>query len=175
MGFLLFAYRKLSLKRQINDLTYQSMCLQQQKEDITRQIGDAQQNISNQKSIFSMSGAMAMAKVSQDIFGSYANAQNDPRLSDPQKAGEVQKEMYVKQMQYQMAQQAAAMTNNAMNTIFEGQSKVQLAQLAAVDKQIDMKIANNDSQLALLKAEEQSVEKGEAEEAKQAAPKFGLS
>lgn len=168
MGFLLFAYRKLSLKRQINDLTYQSMCLQQQKEDITRQIGDAQQNISNQKNMLSVFSSYQVSQFSQNAFAPFAKAYSDGKEVD-------QKEYMKVQMQVMQAQQAAAMTNNMTNSIFEGQSKVQLAQLSAVDKEIDMKIANNDSQLALLKAEEQSVEKGEAEEAKQAAPKFGLS
>lgn len=163
MGFLLFAYRKLSLKRQINDLTYQSMCFQQQKEDITRQIGEAQQNISNQKNMLSVFSSMGMAGLSQKIFGSDPNVQITDQV-------QYQKMM----MDYNRQAQIASMTNNAMNSVFENQSRVQLAQLSAVDKEIDMKIANNDSQLAQMKAEEQSVEKAEGEEAKQAAPKFGL-
>ena len=43
MGFLLFAARKLQLKRQINQLSYRNMQLNQEQETVSQKIKNLQQ------------------------------------------------------------------------------------------------------------------------------------
>ena len=49
MGFLLFAARKLQLKRQMNDLQFRNMQLSQEQQTVSKQIANAQQAINAAK------------------------------------------------------------------------------------------------------------------------------
>lgn len=63
MGFLIFAYRKLFLKRRINDLQYREMVLQQKKMLATEQIGNYQSIMSYQDNMMQSAFSSQMAQL----------------------------------------------------------------------------------------------------------------
>lgn len=166
MGFLIFAYRKLFLKRKINDLNYQSMVLSQKKQQITDQIGTIQQAISAAKSAVSLFSNMAMQQTQKDVMSKYIDPKTG-QLTDQSKQTEMATELQTKQWGVMAA-------NNLCNSIFEGADQAQLAYLNAMDSQISLQIANIDSQTKQLAPELENVEKAEDQAAKSEAPKFGL-
>lgn len=161
MGFLLFAARKLQLKRQINQLSYRNMQLNQEQETVSQKIKNlqqAQQAAQNQVNIFAtrinaanqfagatanLTGLMAGQQVAGSIFGSQISP--------------------------------ATMAAQAMNDIFTAANASQLAELNAKDSQISLEIDNNESQLELLQNEYQSVKKAESNEAQNCISTFGLA
>lgn len=162
MSFLIFAYRKLMLKRQINDLNFRQMVLSQKQQTITSQIGTMQQLTSAAKSMTNIFSQSAMSAMQMQMYGQYQNGE-----VPTEDAAKIQKEMYAKQM---FAMQATQITNS----IFDSTGQTMMAPLNAAGTQIDLEMASIESQLKAKSAELESVEKGETEAAKQSAPKFGL-
>lgn len=149
MGFLIFAYRKLFLKRRINDLQYREMVLQQKKMNATEQIG-------NYQSIMSYQNDRMTASYQSQIFGMMQANKSNPNTDNSVFAPILQ--------QYQLDK-----------SIAQYGEQMQMQRLKNIDTQIEQEMASIESQLKLMTAELESVEKGEDQEAKQAAPKFGLS
>lgn len=154
MGFLIFAYRKLFLKRRINDLQYREMVLQQKKMNATEQIGNYQSAVSYQNNIF-QAGFQGQV---YNLMKQYPQNPQDPGNS-------------VFMQEYSNLMGAYQQRKAAM----EYQEQMQMQQIKNADTQIEQQMASIESQLKLMTAELESVEKGEDQEAKQAAPKFGLS
>lgn len=167
MGFLIFAYRKLSLKRQINDLEYRSVVLSQKKQSITEQIGMTQQMISSAKDAINVFTNNSMFALNQN----YTNKYVDDKGNLKPGVGETEKSIMAS---FQASQYAAQMANNACNSVFEQASQSQLSMLKSVDTQITQEVANSESQLKLMREDLSSVEKAESESAKSDTPKFGL-
>ena len=161
MGFLLFAARKLQLKRQINQLSYRNMQLNQEQETVSQKIKNlqqAQQAAQNQVNIF----ATKMNSVNQIAggFQQLAGLANGQAVS----------------MNYMGTQMTpATMAANVMNSIFTAANQAQLAELNAKDSEISLELENNDSQLELLQNEYQSVKKAESNEAQNCVSNFGLA
>lgn len=162
MSFLIFAYRKLVLKRQIGDGQFRQMVLSQQKQTMAEQIGQLQQSISAAKNIFSVLANGTMATISQQVNAKYANGVT----SDDQQRSIMQE---IGSQQYSVMQRL-----NQSNSVFEAASTAQMSQIKSKESQIDSEMANLESRLKLLSGELESVEKGETEAAKSEAPKFGL-
>ena len=167
MGFLLFAYRKLSLTRQIDQLDYRGIVLSQKKQSILQQIGLTQEAMSNAKNMLSVFSNGAMCALQQNFTSQYLD--QNGQLKAEYKDQELAIQNKFKQEQY-----AAMMTNSTVNSIFDAADKAQLSQLQALDTQIDQEIANNESQEKTLRSELESVKKGEDESAKNETPHFGL-
>lgn len=166
MSFLIFAYRKLSLKRKISDGNYRLLLLNDKLDQKTRQIGEVQQAISSAKNITNIFCQQSLLTVQNDIMQKYTDGNGNMKEGVNQVS--VMQEMNKAQMQTMFG-------SNIVNSIFETASKAQLAQLNAEDKQIEGEKSNLESQLSLWAAELKKVEEGEDQAAKQAAPKFGLS
>jgi len=155
MGFLLFAARKLQLKRQINQLSYRNIELSQEQQTVSQKLKDLQ--LAQQK-----------AQNTINIFATAANsAQQMSALTSGQNI----------QMSMLAANQTTPATYaaNVMNSIFTAANATELARLNAKDSEISLELENNESQLELLQNEYQSVKKAEANEAQNSAPTFGLA
>ena len=160
MGFLLFAARKLQLKRQINQLSYRNIELSQEQQTVSQKIKDlqlAQQKAQNTINIFATAAnsAQQMAAGTQALAGGQ-NAQLSSMLAANQTS-------------------PATYATNVMNSIFTAANATELARLNAKDSEISLELENNESQLELLQNEYQSVKKAESNEAQNSAPTFGLA
>lgn len=160
MGFLLFAARKLQLKRQINQLSYRNIELSQEQQTVSQKIKDlqlAQQKAQNTINIFATAAnsAQQMAAGAQALAGGQ-NAQLSSMLAANQTS-------------------PATYATNVMNSIFTAANATELARLNAKDSEISLELENNESQLELLQNEYQSVKKAESNEAQNSAPTFGLA
>lgn len=169
MGFLIFAYRKLFLKRKINDLNYQAMVLSQRKQTITSQIGLVQEAISSAKNAVSLFTQAALGVAQKEVYKDFYKDPNDPNkgIVEGKDASGLYTAMNAKT-------QAITYGAQAINSLFDMQDKAQLAYLNQLDSQISLQIANIDSQTKQLMPELESVEKAEDQAAKSEAPKFGL-
>lgn len=203
MGVLIFAYRKLSLKRKINQDEFRQMQLSMDKQQVTSQISlmqqsmadkqdMAQQMMGNISNIFysgaQMQTGMARAGVQyaeQNLAKAMENAKKnggdpnkDQGVIDAQKAlGAAQGSMTDTQMGSMQAmnifQTRMLAANQEMNSIFAAKDKGALQGLKSKENRIDTEMKGLESLLAEERAEYQSVEKQEGEEAKESAPKFG--
>lgn len=206
MGFLIFAYRKLTLKRKINQDEFRQMTLSMEKQQVSSQISVMQQALADKQDMAQqmMSGLSQMlyAGVQGSIWQSQQNvgaaqAGLDKAIKDAQ-GGDSKKDVSgdanvkAAQEQIKLAQQNAASTqmsamfemnqkqtgllamNQQINSVFAAQDKGAMQALKSKETRIDTEMKSLESLLADERAEYQSVEKAESEEAKNAAPKFGL-
>lgn len=171
MGFLIFAYRKLFLKRKINDLNYQSMILSQKKQQITDQIGAVQQAITTAKSALSLFTQAGIQSAQKEVYNKYYDIDEKTGKYTPK--GDVDQSSFMNELN--LKTQAKAYAGQFANSLFEASDQAQLSYLNQLDSQISMQIANIDSQTKQLMPELESVEKAEDQAAKSEAPKFGLS
>ena len=162
MGFLIFAFRKLSLKRQINDKNFRLMMLSNDLQKITSNISTVQQAMSTAQNTMNAFTNNSIMKMQQE----YLNPDGTTKSGIDRTS--LYNEMNVKQ-------QTILFQSNTFNSIFDAANKAQLTQLNAMDTQISQQMASLESQLKPLNNELQNVEKAEDEAAKQIAPKFGLS
>lgn len=197
MGFLIFAFRKASLKMSINRHEAQLMQVSRQLQATQEQASIMQQTQDNVKSAW-MSMAYASQNQNGNIFQSTlktaqdncTNAQNQYNqvnsnsTSTPEQKAEAKKALDDAQKQAEQAKATAflSMQSNmfggmnqqmAMNSIFNANDKAQYARLEQEDRTLTQRKAHIESQLSLENAELQSVEKGEEDAAKKSAPKFG--
>ena len=163
MGFLLFAARKLQLKRQINQLSYRNMQLNQEQETVSQKLKNlqqAQQAAQNQVNVW----ATKMNAIQQ---GSTASQNLASIFSGQMTTGTTNF--------FNSAMSPATLAANCMNDIFTAANASQLAELNAKDSEISLEIENNESQLQLLQNEYQSVKKAESNEAQNCVSTFGLA
>lgn len=195
MSFLLMAYRKLSLKRQINDLTYRQTELGNKLMQIKNQMsvyqqaktsteGNMQYMLQNAQNLSNNIFQMGLASSSQDV--------NDKSkaLQDAQKTGNeaaikaanealeqarATSESRTKEMwaANQIAQASIVAASRANSIFSASQDQGNSACLKNLGDQCELEMANNNSTLTYLNAEYANVEKQESEDAKNAAPKFG--
>lgn len=212
MGFLIFAFRKLSLVRKINQDQYRQMTLSLQQQQITDQINAleqsqankqdiAQQLVSNVNSVFNktfqckLDGLSANVDQATKNYGTAYQKAVDKYGKDPNAASEIASDNDVvtaktnmdkandtyrsQQMglmtEYNAFQTAQGEMSKNMNSIFAAQDKAKLDQLKRIDTRLTVEMKSLESQLTLEKQDLENVEKAETEEAKSAAPKFGLS
>ena len=163
MSFLIFAYRKLDLTRRINEKNYRLMLISNEHQRMVTQIGNMQQCMSATQNTISMLSGNSIMNATQQFQATCMGAGTATDANTQMQAA----------VKFQAAQQAATYKANLMNSVFDVQSKTQLAQLNAIDTQLTMEMKSLESQLKPLSEELTNVEKAEGEAAKQAAPKFG--
>lgn len=200
MGVLIFAYRKLSLKRQINQDNFRLMMLGIDKTQVTRQIGDLQQAIAQKQdmaqqfmggisNIFYSGAQLQMGIVNQNAQGAenalreaLKKANNDEKNPDVIAAKnnyEAAKQASVTAQGNSMAMFNAFQTqmmgmNQQINSVFAAKEKGALQGLKTKENRIDTEMASLQSVLAQESADLKATEEAEKEEAKNSAPKFGL-
>jgi len=169
MGFLIFAYRKLSLKRKINDLNFKVMMLQDKEQSMLTKIGNTQQSMSNMQSIMTATGSAQMAQMTNSILAKYYDKDDkgNMKLKADTDANLLNQEMY--KANYEHAAQ-----ESLFKGMFDAKNKSELTVLNQQSTQISQQKASIESQLKQLSGELEGVEKAEDQAAKQDAPKFGL-
>lgn len=200
MGFLIFAFRKLTLKKRINQMQFRQTLLSTAQQKIQNQISIMQQAKTSSENALQMvmqgSGNMAQNLFKSEMSSStnlyyekskaYANILkangNDEthvevmkakaELDSAKNAGEAKYQTAFATYQTTMAGLAA--TNNVINSIFSASEQSELNYLHQRDTALTQEMTSNESQLKLLSAEYTEVEKGEDQEAKNTAPKFGM-
>jgi len=169
MSFLIFAYRKLSLKRKINDLNFKVMMLQDKEQAALTKISDTQQSMSTMQSIMTATGSAQMSQMTNSIMSKYYEKGENGAMTP--KAGidanVVNQEMY--KANYEHAAQ-----ESLFKGMFDAKNKAELTVLNQQSTQIGQQKSAIESQLKQLNSELEGVEKGEDQAAKQDAPKFGL-
>ena len=164
MGFLLFAARKLQLKRQINQLQFRQMQLSQEQQQISEQISQQQQKqqqVQNSLNyINTISNSLAGIQQATQMQNMYTNGSIPAAAITSLFTNNVN---------------PTTLATNVMNSVFTAQNNVQLTQLQGKDSQISLELENTESQLKLLQAEYESVKKAESSEAQNCAPTFGLA
>ena len=167
MGFLLFAARKLQLKRQINQLSYRQMQLSQEQQQISEQIAQQQQRQQQVQNsinyINTLSNSLANISTQNNIYNAYKQGGNEL-----QQAGALM-------LAGNNAFNPTTLATNVMNSVFTAQNNMQLVQLQNKDNLISTELESIDSQLKLAQAEYENVKKAESSEAQNCAPTFGLA
>jgi len=168
MGFLLFAARKLQLKRQINQLQYKQMQLSQEQQQISEQISQQQQRQQQVQNSLNYINTLS---------NSLANINNNTQALNAYQIGgqEALLQNRLSIFNNSNAVNPATLTTNVMSSVFTAQNNLQLTQLQGKDSQISLELENTESQLKLLQAEYESVKKAESSEAQNCAPTFGLA
>lgn len=202
MGVLIFAYRKLSLKRQINQDNFRLMMLGIDKTQVTRQIGDLQQAIAQKQdmaqqfmggisNIFYSGAQLQMGIVNQNAQGAEnalrealknatgTDKEKDPNVIKAKEAYEAAKQASVTAQGNSMAMFNAFQTqmmgmNQQINSVFAAKEKGALQGLKTKENRIDTEMASLQSVVAQESADLKAVDDAEKEEAKNSAPKFGL-
>ncbi len=201
MGFLLFAFRKLSLKRTISQKEFRQVTIANRITDLQEQqsiMAQAKTSAQNALSMFfRANGMMADNLYQSNVMGlssSYNNAQaeyqkvlndnNNDRNQDAVTAAEdkmksIQLEAQEKYQSlftdYQKSQNGLAMSQQVMNSIFTSSDKLEQENLHLQETQLEQENTSLETQLKLLREQLAGVEKGEDQAAKDVAPKFGLA
>lgn len=200
MGFLIFAFRKLSLKQEINRKQFRltTLCMEQQR--VQNEMGVLQQakgmmqdawgmissSISQtSNSLFQVQGSAGQLAKSQalDEYNSVVNKNGGKETPEVKLAYQKYLAACDQATKQQMAavgvmtgvQGANLAVNHAVNSIFDAASDYEMKMLQMKDQRISGEKTSLESQLKTMEAELQSVEKAEDQAAKDSAPKFGLS
>jgi hypothetical protein len=207
MGFLIFAYRKLTLKRSLNKHEFEQIQFSMQKQQISDQISVMQQSNADKQDMSQQMMAnisnMGYAKIQSSVWMSQqgvaaAQGNFDQAVKTAKEGGagvDISKDKSVLDAkdQLDLAQKAAAgnqmntmmafqqfqsgmmAMNQQINSVFAAKEKGEMAALKSKENRLDLQMKSLESLIASERAEFQSVEKAESEEAKESAPKFGLS
>lgn len=200
MGFLIFAFRKLSLKRQITQKQSRQMTLNMKLQQIQNQIGVMQQSKASSQGALQMmlqnSGSMNESIYQSQMAGYYQGSAvlNQKYQEAMSKSGGVETAQTQKiknamneynaeataQSQkalfdFQSKQRALVATGQAFNSIFQSSDQADMNYLQQVNLQLEQEAATNDSQLKLLTAELQEVSSAEEKAAKDSVAKFGYN
>ncbi|MBP7211553.1 hypothetical protein KBA27_01830 [bacterium] len=163
MGFLIFALRKLQLKRKQSQLEYRSVVLGQRVENIQEQEAMLQRALSGAKNC-----AMMAIESTPSIFNNLSGV----NFGDQEAAANQTK--YIQAMEVMQNEQSLkAVSTNFTNSLFENVSSSRLGVLKSQEDAIQHELDSNNSQMKYISAELQEVSKQEDQAAKDDAPKFG--
>ena len=187
MGFLLFAARKLQLKREINNKNYELTVLTSQLNDAQKRVAQFQEQMENMKNMTSIFAQGLQASANRAAYERYIEQNPNSNLSTQLRNylngdGQISVDQ-ADQQAFSMLQQTATQSGNATasvftamtDSIFGAANKVQLAQLKAQENSIELRKGSLESELELLKEEYNSVKSKEGEAIKDAVPQFGLA
>lgn len=204
MGFLIFAYRKLTLRRRIDQHQFRLMELSnqisriQEESSIMQQAVAARQDMAKQsmsmtadnfysQKRFEMLGLSTMLSGSRaGLAQAYQNApdkahaDDDPNVkaarADYERLQGISQAFQNGNMfQFENFQNDMMMANQQINSIFHAQDEGALRGLKTRETRLNQEKESLESLLKKDEAEYASVEKAEDNEAKRCAPKFGLS
>lgn len=166
MGFLIFAFRKLTLRRQISNIQFKLMNMGIDKQRLMEQSNQMQSSID-------MFGSLMQQAYGTPIMNYQMQMQS--AIANQMSAGGGQTNPSDMIQQYMRPYQELTQAYMQQKSIFDIQQKAAMQQIHSKETQMDQEMDRLNSQLKLMQEEMQNVEKGEDQEAKQAAPKFGLS
>ena len=167
MGLLLFAARKIQLKREINNKNYELTQINDQIKDALKRTNAKQEELNrlkNNVSVFNQNmqqtmynaGNLALQQAMQN--GASAEQLNNMSIFNNNMTG--------------MAVQIFSNLNEAAAT---NAQKLELAKLQNLDQELEMRKTNIETELEVLKNEYSSYDNAVKESAKSSAPQFGLA
>lgn len=200
MGFLLFAYQKLSYKRRLNENNYRQSLLSRHQLTVQSKISSIEQNKAQMQSLWTMAtstiqesanstftaqmqgNSLETAQLSknyQEALKNNGNNKDAKEVIDAQTAMndhriDIEKVAKANYMEQMALNQGLALSNSLFQSVFEAADKAQLTALHSEDQRIEIEMANLKSEALLLKANYDANEKAEGDAAKDAAPSFGL-
>ena len=188
MGFLLFAARKLQLKREINSKQYELTVLTSQYNDAQKRVKDFQEQMNNMKNMTSVFAQGLQSAATNQAYANYVDSLANQAKRSEAEQGLVDRfgKSQLTTSDYQLLNQAtlsgtqggaaiASAFTNVTNSIFEAANKVELAKLTAQENSLELKKGSLESELSLLQGEYDSVKGQEKEALKDAIPQFGLA
>lgn len=200
MGFLIFAFRKLSLRRQITQKQSRQMTLNMKLQQIQNQIGVMQQAKASSQNALQMmmqnTGSMneslfqnqvagyrlgyyQLEKKYQEEFAKSGNVETAQTQKIKNALNEYSTEATIQQQKaifdFQSKQQALVATGQAFNSIFQSSDQADMNYLQQVNLQLQQEADINNSQIKLLSQELEEVSTAEDKSAKDSVAKFGYS
>ena len=165
MGFLLFAARKIQLKREINSKNYELVLIANKLQEATKAVADKQQAISDMQGMINTYSSLFNSQLQQQAYGSLGSLTSSNAAAS--------------QLAFQQSSQAATALSGAVNSIFSSvvnaQNKAELARLQAQEQSLDNRKTSIETQLKQLESEYSSYDEAVKQSAKDAAPQFGLA
>jgi len=185
MSFLLFAARKMQLKREINANSYEQIVVQNQLQAAQKRVSQFQEHMTAMKNMTSVFAQGLQASANQAAYAQYAQSNTDELAEKlrKQQAGEqvsFTNEDYQRLSQIAtVGQQGGAALAQAFSavsdSIFTSVSNVQLAVLQAESTRLENKQTSLKTEGQLLAAEYQEYDQAISSAIKEATPKFGLA
>ena len=195
MGFLLFAARKLQLKREINNKNYELMVLTSQYNQAQKRVAQFQEQMENAKQMTSVFAQAMSANAGRQA---YTDAIKDLKKSNKDGDAELATRLQnfvnsgykdysslnstdssvitsISQQANQVGSAFATAFTTVTDSIFDAANKVQLAQLKAQENSLELRKSSLESEVALLDEEYKAVKSKEGEAIKDAVPQFGLA
>ena len=178
MSFLMFAARKIQIKRLMNSKNYELTLITEQANEAARKVANAQEAqtaAKNQVSVFTsqlqQSAQFQALAALKNQTGIDANGMNSGNMSQSDLAA-IQKALMEGS---QAGSQLATAITSITDSIFSEQNKAELSRLQAQQQTLDMRKETLQTQLKSLQGEYQVCESAESESAKSLAPKFGIA
>ena len=175
MGPLIFMARRHQVKRKKSNLQYRLLQVQNQRQQIAAQAGQANQNRALKHSLFNvqnglkrnaeMSKLLSSFQQSNDRFGGTFGLTNGFNYDQAQNS--------LLGLQNYLSTQSAI--DNLISQFGNDSDQLELGQLHMIDSQLEQEQTSLENQLKLLEAEEKAVEQQMDKEIQNSAPKFGLS
>jgi len=181
MGFLLFAARKLQIKRELNSKNYELMLVTDQYNQAAKKVSLFQQSMSNLKQATSaMTSTLAdnnVAKAFAQMFGANSDQYEAVKSGDLSSLSQedLKKASAAGQLASLATNQLAATVEAVSNSVFDTVNKAKLAQLQSQQQSLDLKKESIESEVSLLSGEYDKVKQAEGQAVKSAAPEFGLA
>lgn len=182
MGFLIFAYMKQKTRRDIDRKQYQLTLIANKLTTLQDQISIMQQNNNSMKTIWDNYTKTQQSAIS----AKYQIPLNDTnkQIDEARKNNDTAKvDALTKQLQtdtnynaqnIQNEYNSILLQNQAATSIFQALDEANLSSLQRQEVQMSSEKESMESQLKILNQQYEAYEKGETEEAKKAAPNFGL-
>jgi len=130
MGFLLFAARKIQLKREINSKNYELVLISNKLQEATKAVADKQQAISDMQGMINTYSSLFNSQLQQQAYGSLGSLTASNAAAS--------------QLAFQQSYQAATSLSGAVNSIFSSvvntQNKAELARLQAQEQSLDNRL-----------------------------------
>ena len=174
MAFLLFAARKIQLKREINSKQYEVALISGKYQEAAQKVADKQQAVTDMKNVFqAQTSLFVQAGQAKSVAEMTAEARRAGKLDE-------NGNLKIDAMQVALSQgtQAGTALATAANSIFDNivgtQQKAELARLQAQASSLETRKTSVETQLKQLEAEYSSYDQALNNAVKEAVPQFGL-
>ena len=175
MAFLLFAARKIQLKREINSKQYEVALIASKFEEATKKVADKQQAMTDMKNAFQSSTSLFTQMGQSAAVAALIAQDTNGQVSDGSKITNLQAYQYALQQGTQAGTTLATAANSVFDSIVGSQNKAELARLNAQASALETRKTALETQLKQLEAEYQNYDSALSNSVKEAAPSFGLA
>ncbi len=167
MGLLLFAARKIQLKREINNKNYELTQINDQIKDALKRSNAKQEELNRLKNNVSV--------FNQNMQQTMYNAGNLALQQAMQNGASAEQLNNMSIFNNNMTSMAVQIFSNLNEAAATNAQKLELAKLQNLDQELEMRKTNIETELEVLKNEYSSYDNAVKESAKSSAPQFGLA